>query len=87
MKGKVKVNNNWKMAYILYKVEGIGYEIEKSQKGHVVFWIENTDEVQNALNEWIKIKQNASDELVNIGEYIFYKNLITTTIKSYKSER
>ena len=73
-----------KMSYILYKMEGVDYDTKISNRNTVLFTIEDSEELNNTCLEWEKILNNTSEETVNIGRYIYIRNLITETIKNMK---
>lgn len=73
-----------KMAYILYKIEGINYDTKVSNRNVVLFIVEECDELNKACLEWDKIYNNISNKQVNLAKYIYIRNLITETIKNIK---
>lgn len=73
-----------KMTYILYKMEGIDYDTKISNRNTVLFTVEDSEELNKTCLEWDRILNNTSDETVNIGRYIYIRNLIAETIKNIK---
>lgn len=73
-----------KLAYILYKLEGVDYETSVNGRNKVIFSFEDTEELKKVCDEWEKIQNNVSNEVVNLGRYIYIRHIITDTMKNIR---